>query len=162
MLSKFWLWYEKHLVLNIAIAAVLFTLQLVHLYWLTTDVVSTKLTGDSHFQLTGIWQVLILLVDYIEIPAIITTSLLYINDFRKGKKARSLFYLFLLNSQWIHIFWITDEYIVEKFLNFPGIGIPVILAWVAIFIDYLELPIIIDTLRRFFGKEGFKVLLAKD
>ncbi len=162
MFSKFWQWYEAHLTLNIAVSAVLFTLQLVHLYWLTTNVVWHKLTGVSHFEPTGLWQILILLVDYTEIPAIVATSLLYINDFRKGKKGKSLFYLVLLNSQWIHLFWITDEYVVEKFFNVSGIGIPVILAWIAIMIDYLELPVIFDTIKRLFGKEGINALLEKD
>jgi hypothetical protein len=155
MLSTFWSWYEKHLAVNIAIAAGLFILQLVHLYWLTTSVVWHKLTGISHFEPTGIFGILILLVDYTEIPALIATSLLYINDY-------SLIYLVLLNSQWIHLFWITDEYIIEKFFNIPGIGIPILLAWIAILIDYLELPVIYDTIKRLFGKEGLRALLDRD
>lgn len=47
MFKKFWKWYERHTTLNVGIASLLFTLQLVHLYWLTTDVVIVKLTEKS-------------------------------------------------------------------------------------------------------------------
>ena len=114
---KFWTWYERYYLLNVGIAAVLFALQLVHLYWLSADVVSSRLTGHSHFELTGIWHTLVLLIDYTEIPAILSTSLVYINEFRQGRKLRGLLYLFFINSQFLHIYWITDEFVVEQFTS---------------------------------------------
>ena len=143
----FWSWYEQHLTLATAAAAAMFVLQLAHLYWLTTDVVIFRLTGRSFFDVSGVWQLLIVVVDYTEIPALVTTSFVYINDIRKGEVRRGLLYLALLNSQWIHLLWITDEFVVEQLFG-VGLSVPVLLAWVAILIDYLELPVIVDTLRR--------------
>jgi hypothetical protein len=153
--EKFWKWYEKHTVLNTGIASLLFTLQLVHLYWLTTDVVIVKLAEKSLFNhglRTGLFSIFILIVDYVEIPAIITTSILYLNELRKKFNVRSLWFLFFINSQWLHMFWITDEFVLEHFFEHKGGTIlPVWLAWVAILIDYLELPVIFDTIKKFFA-----------
>ena len=53
-----------------------------------------------------------------------------------------------LNSQWLHIFWITDEYVAAELGGSSNAALPGWLAWVAILIDYLELPVIFDTLKR--------------
>ena len=54
-----------------------------------------------------------------------------------------------LNSQWLHIFWITDEYVSAELAGAGAASaLPGWLAWVAILIDYLELPVIYDTLKR--------------
>lgn len=150
MLQAFWQWYQRHYLLNITIASCLFVLQLVHLYWLTVDVVLARL-----FAVSGLWpevgwlQVVILLIDYTEIPALITTSLVYIAEFRQGRSKRALVYLLMLNSQWLHLFWITDEFVVDQFSGRDtGTVLPFWLAWVAILIDYLELPVIIDLFRK--------------
>lgn len=165
MYKKFWAWFEKHKTLTTGVAAFLFTLQLVHLYWLTTDVVLLKLTGQSFFKPSVLLQSLIYIVDYLEIPAIFTTSLLYLNELRKKFNFKSLWFLIFINSQWLHIFWITDEFVIEHFFNHqPGIIIPLWFAWVAILIDYLELPVIVDTLKKFFvslKKEGLTSALEE-
>jgi hypothetical protein len=150
--NSFWRWYNKHLTLNIGIAAFLFLLQLVHLYWLTTDVVFLRLFGASFFNPPPFWETVILLVDYTEIPALITTSLVYINSLqKKGSNFKDILYLIFLNSQFLHIFWITDEFVVEKFTGVgAGTILPFWLAWVAILIDYLELPVIYETFQKFF------------
>jgi hypothetical protein len=146
ILDAFWRWYERHYLLNITIASILFFLQLLHLYWLTVDVVLLRLTN-----ITGLWPqwdwlaIAIVLVDYAEIPALITTSVVYINEIRQGRLWKPLLFLILLNSQWLHIFWITDEFVLDVFFDHgQGTVLPGWLAWVAIAIDYLELPIIID------------------
>jgi hypothetical protein len=151
VLHDFWAWYERNYALNVGITAVLFALQLVHLSWLSLDVVADRLTDEGYFPVHGFARFLILVVDYTEIPALISTSVLYLNDLRKGRVGRSLFFLALLNSQWIHLFWITDEFVVGEFQNGSSAGsnIPGWLAWIAIGIDYLELPVIFDTVRRF-------------
>lgn len=144
---KFWGWYERHWLLNVSLAAGLFILQLVHLYWLSAEVVMARLTGAEGWwpDLLGL-NIFILLVDYTEIPAIISTSLIYINEMRQGKRRAWLFFL-LLNSQWLHIFWITDEFVVEEITGSGGgTVLPIWLAWVAIGIDYLEVPVMIDLL----------------
>ena len=157
MIEKFWNWYEKHLALNTVIAAGLFTLQLVHLYWLTTHVVFHKALSISLWDPSNTLQLLVILIDYTEIPALVTTSLVYINEQRKKPNFKNILYLIFLNIQFLHIFWITDEFVVE---NFTGAGggtiLPFWLAWVAILIDYLELPVIYDTLRK-----TFSILLGK-
>ncbi len=153
LLRDFWAWYERNYALNLGITAALFALQIVHLSWLSLDVVAERITGQGYFPLTGLARYLVLIVDYTEIPALISTSILYLYDLRKGRVARSLLFLVLLNSQWLHLFWITDEFVVAEFQGGAneGSSLPAWLAWVAIGIDYLEIPVIVDTLRRFAG-----------
>jgi len=149
MLEKFWGWYERTYTLNISIAFGLFTLQLVHLVWLFGEVVWASLVGEPLFVLEGIYKWLIIFVDYTEIPALLSVSLVYINELRKGWNTKEFLYLLFLNSQWLHLFWITDEF-VETTFNEPGTILPVALAWLAILIDYLEVPVMIDTAMKFF------------
>jgi hypothetical protein len=162
-MKTFWDWYEKHKTLNLGIAALLFTLQLVHLYWLTTHVVFSKAFGISYFNPSEAFESILVLVDYTEIPALISVSLVYINKLRQKYDFKSALYLIFLNSQWLHIFWITDEFVIKHFLGHTGPEVlPVWLAWLAIFIDYLELPVIYDTLKEFtktLKKEGVEVAL---
>ena len=148
--NKFWNWYERNLKLNIGIAAGLFVWQIFHLIWLFGDVIFLKLFGVELFALEGFWEYFIILVDYTEVPAIISISLLYINDLRKGFNKKSIWFLILLNSQWLHLFWITDEFIVSQFQTVSsGTLLPVWLAWIAIGIDYLEFPVMYDTIKRY-------------
>jgi hypothetical protein len=144
LLAKYWNWYESHLLLNVSIAVFLFSLQLVHLYWLAASVVATRLIGQSFFDLTGIWEIIIILVDYTEIPAIISTSLIYLHQLSKKWTIKDILFLVFLNSQWLHLFWITDEFVIEQFSGTAPILLPVWLAWTAILIDFLELPVIFD------------------
>ena len=146
---RFWAWYERHYLLNVAIASTLFMLQLVHLFWLSADPISLRLTDESFFSPHGFLKYLILLIDYTEIPALIAVSLVYVNELRHGFTWKALLFLLFLNSQWLHIFWITDEYVSSELSGDPaGSSLPGWLAWVAILIDYLELPVIYDTLKR--------------
>lgn len=167
--QKFWAWYERNYTFNIALASLLFLLQLIHLYWLTTNVVAFKLTSQSFFQPSKFWELVLILVDYVEIPALITTSLVYLNELRKKINWKAVWFLLFLNSQWLHIFWITDEFAVKTFVSYStqvyflqplfshrffsiiaaSSLMPLWLAWLAIFIDYLELPVIFDTLKKF-------------
>ena len=150
LVEAFFAWYERHYTLNISIAAGLFLLQLVHLFWLTADVVARRVVGTSFLPLSGLLQYLILVVDYTEIPALYSVSLVYINELRKGFGWKPVVYLLFLNSQWLHIFWITDEFVISEFTGAGGSSsLPTWLAWVAILIDYLELPVIADTVRKF-------------
>ncbi len=150
MLKAFWAWYERTYLLNISIALGLFLLQIIHLVWLTGDVVVARLFGEQLFHVHGGMEYLIILVDYTEIPALISVSLLYINELRKKFQISSVLFLLMLNSQWLHLFWITDEFVVSAFSG-AGTVLPLWLAWVAILIDYLELPVMFDTIRKFFG-----------
>jgi hypothetical protein len=66
-------------------------------------------------------------------------------------------YLFLINTQWLHIFWITDEFVVDLLAIHETNIKAHVLVWLAIFIDYLEIPVIIDTIKkvRIEGKKAF-------
>jgi len=169
--QKFWAWYERNYILNVSIAAGLFLLQLVHLFWLGGDVIVGRLTGVPWFDLQGVWQLIITLVDYTEIPAIFSITLVYINEWRQGRRWHAILMLLLLHSQWLHIFWITDELVVDTFTgeHMHTTVLPAWLAWVAIFIDYLEVPVVIDTLlklsramREKKGLQGIKEALDED
>ena len=147
--TAFWNWYERHYVLNVSIAVGLFLLQLLHLYWLSGHVVALRLTDMSYFSPSGALKFAILLIDYAEIPALVGISLVYVNALRGGFSWGPVLMLAFLNSQWLHIFWITDEFVVTEFSGEPAqSSLPPWLAWCAILIDYLELPVIFDTLRR--------------
>jgi hypothetical protein len=147
--KRFWDWYERHYALNVTIASALFTLQIVHLVWLTFDPLWTKLFGEALISVDKPWSWPILLVDYTEIPALVSVSLVYLNDLRKGFEWKAFLYLLFLNSQWLHIFWITDEFVVTTNETAgTQTTLPTWLAYVAIGIDYLELPVIYDTFRK--------------
>ena len=151
MLSKFWKLYNQHLTLNLTIASGLFTLQLVHLYWLTVHVIFHRAFGFSLWDPSQTLETILLLVDYTEIPALITTSLVYINELRKRYRLKNVLYLIFLNSQFLHIFWITDEFVEARLTGAPEITVlPIWLAIVAIAIDYLELPVIFETIKKLF------------
>lgn len=150
-MRRFFQWYERHYVANLTITTLLFALQLVHLYWLTTHVVALRLTGESIFTPTPFWQYVIILVDYTEIPALVSTSILYLYQLSQRFSVRYVWFLFSLNIQWLHLFWITDEFVVSQLLGAPvhqTVFLPAWLAWIALFIDYLELPVIVDTFLR--------------
>lgn len=148
MLNRFWTWYEKKYPVIAPLTALLFLLQLVHLYWMTTNIVFFRVSGYSFWDPSAFWNTVIALVDYTEIPAIISSSVLYIYQYQKGIKGHSILFLFLINSQWVHLFWITDEVIYAQFTGAAAIIIPVWLSWGAIMIDYLELPVIYDTIKK--------------
>ena len=146
--AAFWGWYERHYALNLGVATGLFLLQVVHLYWLTADVVALRLVGQSFFDPEGPLRWAILLIDYTEIPALVGVSLVYLNELRAAFSWRSIMFLVFLNSQWLHILWITDEFVVASLSGEAAVAIPAWLAWVAIGIDYLELPVMVDTVRK--------------
>ncbi|MBI3290793.1 hypothetical protein HYZ76_00760 [Candidatus Falkowbacteria bacterium] len=150
LLSYFLAKYEKRYRLYTGITAGLFLLQVVHLYWLTTYVVFGRLWGIVLFDPNVFWQFIIILIDYAEIPAIISTSILYLHSLGKKWSKKDFFLLALLNSQWLHIFWISDEFVVDMLLGqVSATVLPFWLAWVAIVIDYLELPVMYDTTKKF-------------
>jgi len=147
MVKKFWSWYKENLLLNQAIVAVLFGWQILHLFWLTTHVVAEKFLGYPFFNPSESYQFLLIIADYFEIPALISGTLLYFYALKEGSVKKNLTFILLINSQWLHLFWITDEFVIDSFGHRESTILPFWLAWVAIFIDYLELPVIYDTMR---------------
>ena len=144
---NFWYKYQN---INLKITFFLISLQLIHLYWLTTDVVLFKIFDRSYFPYFGDYIIIFIIVDYIEIPAIISGITYYLISFKNNDKIsnvsnyKNILFLFLLSIQVIHIFWITDEVVYETLAKSSLVDIPEYLAWIAILIDYLELPIIVD------------------
>jgi hypothetical protein len=145
-LVGFWRRYEN---LSLKIALVLISLQLVHLYWLTADIVVKRITGESAFDLTlnGPLLFFFIIIDYIEVPALVAGMTYYalsIYNQQKGSVKNTLF-LGMLAVQVFHIFWITDEVVYQSFFgSSSAVEIPYYAAWIAILIDYLELPVIGD------------------
>ena len=158
-LRKVLSFWEKYQSLNLKIAFFLMSLQVLHLYWLTADVVLKMIAGDSYFGLPSTLLPLFVLVDYIEIPALISGITFYSFSLMRNTKtnrdhAVNTIFLSLLATQIIHIFWITDEVVYESFFGGDLLTFPIYLAWVAILIDYLEIPVMIDLFRRLFTKKN--------
>jgi hypothetical protein len=151
---RFWAWYQRHYVATLVVTTGAFFLQIFHLYWLFADVILERLTGQSAFAFPAAGMVVYVLADYVEIPALVSASLLYVYDLRRGWRWRSVFMLVLLNTQWVHMLWITDDVVVRTFAHTSLFSWGSFLAWIAILIDYLELPVIIDTLRRVYAERG--------
>lgn len=137
----------------IRLATILFLLQIIHLIWLTSDVVIFRLFGIGFFP-RGL-DFLLSIVDYTEIPALISVSVIYIHDLIRGENTKRAWRnLILLNSQWLHLFWITDEVVIVALTGAVAVNIPRTLAWLAIAIDYFELPVMWDTAKRAFAKRS--------
>jgi hypothetical protein len=150
--------YLKYQNLNLKISFFLISLQLLHLYWLTTDVVLYRITGIDYFVEGSNFVLLFIIIDYIEIPALVSGIIYYFfnlvyNKKEKEKRSKNIIFLFLLAIQSIHIFWITDDIVYSTFIGGDIIDFPEYLAWIAILIDYLELPVIFDLLKRLVKKE---------
>jgi hypothetical protein len=146
-LVGFWHRYEN---VNLKVAFVLISLQLVHLYWLTADVVIQRITGESVLIVPEGSPLFIffIIIDYIEIPALVAGLTYYALSIYKHEKGstKNALLLAMLAIQVFHIFWITDEVVYGTFFgsSSSAVEIPYYAAWVAILIDYLELPVIAD------------------
>lgn len=151
---NFWERYEN---LNLKITFILISLQVLHLYWLTADVVLQRISGESYLGLPRALLPLFIIVDYVEIPALVSGITFYsfsILTRREGQPWKDFVFLLLLAIQIVHIFWITDEIVYESFFNNDLIKFPIYLAWIAILIDYLEIPVMIDLFYKTFkGKK---------
>jgi hypothetical protein len=148
LLAAFSRWYERHYLVNISIALFLFLLQIVHLIWLAVDVIAAKIMGAPLVSFGPTLSAVLTFVDYTEIPTLIATSLVYIYALKKSFRWKELLLLLALNTQWLHLFWITDEFVLDSLAE-DGTILPPALAFVAIVIDYLEVPVIIDTIGKF-------------
>jgi hypothetical protein len=139
----FWTKYES---LNLKITFILISLQILHLYWLTTDVVLQRIAGESYLGLPRILLPLFIVIDYVEIPALVSGITFYLfSIFKRGSHSRkNVVFLLLLAIQVVHIFWITDEVVYESLLDNDLVIFPVYAAWTAILIDYLEIPVMVD------------------
>ena len=132
----------KFLLLWISIVGL--AMQIFHLQWLTTDVIMPKLYNISIDTSFSYGTVFYLFADIVEIPAIITRSYLYVISLNKKYSSKNLLLLLILNSQWLHIFWITNTFLVNNITE-SVTEWNYFLSWVAIVIDFLEIPVLIDS-----------------
>jgi hypothetical protein len=147
--NTFWQWYQRHYLATLVVTTLVFLLQLFHLYWLFTSVVLQRMFGHDFFVFPERFMFVYVLADYLEIPALVSATMLYVFEARRRPTFKSILYIVLLNTQWIHMFWITDQVVVDTFAGHSLFGAwNGLLAWVAILIDYLEVPVIVDTLRK--------------
>jgi len=155
LVQKFIKFYYRYENLNLKITFVLISLQILHLYWLTTDVVLQKIFGQSFFLVPKSLLPIFVVIDYIEIPALISGIIFYTYSIRSGKSTAKKSYLFLglLGVQVIHIFWITDEVVYNSLFKSSLVELPYLVSWIAILIDYLELPIMADLFYRVVRKK---------
>ena len=158
LLGKFIDFYHRYENLNLKITFFLISLQILHLYWLTTDVVLQKIFGQSFFLFPKTLLPIFVVIDYIEIPALLSALIFYSYEIRKNRATakRSYLFLALLGVQVIHIFWITDEVVYSSLFESNFVEIPYVVSWIAILIDYLELPVMADLLYRIIHKKKSK------
>ena len=139
MLEPIIKFYTKWENLGLKVTFVLVSLQVVHLFWLTTFVVF----NDPSLTLY-IPPVLFVVIDYIEIPALVSGIVYYSLSFASGRSKKDILFISLLLVQGVHILWITDAFIYMSF-KFNQMTW---LAWIAVFIDYLELAVVWDLWKR--------------
>ena len=146
IVEKFIGLYHRYENLNLKITFILISLQLLHLYWLTTDIVLQKIFGKSLFLFPKDLLAIFVIIDYIEIPALVSGIIFYAHNihYREENIKRSYIFLAMLSVQVIHIFWLTDNVVYSSSFKSSFVEIPFILSWAAILIDYLEIPIIVD------------------
>lgn len=146
LVQKFIDFYHRYENLNLKITFFLISLQILHLYWLTTDVVLQKIFGQSFFIVPKNLLPVFVVIDYIEIPVLGSGIIFYAYSVRHNKAAANKSYLFLgmLAVQVIHIFWITDDVVYSSFFKTSLVQLPYVLSWITILIDYLELPVMAD------------------
>lgn len=158
MVSLWWRaltdWLDRHYLAALVVTTVAFILQIFHLYWLFAAVIMEKLTGQSWFSFPKDLNFIYVVADYLEVPALISTSILYLNNFRRDRKFKAIFYVVLLNTQWLHLFWITDNFVVQSFTDNGMFSWNAWVAWVAILIDYLEVPVIIEMLKQIYDERA--------
>ena len=155
LVGKFINFYNRYENLNLKITFFLISLQILHLYWLTTAVVLLKTFGESFFLAPKSLLPVFIVIDYIEIPALISGLIFYAYSIRTNKSTAKKSYLFLglLGVQVIHIFWITDEVVYVSLFYTNFVEIPYVLSWIAILIDYLELPVMVDLFYKIIKKK---------
>src|SRR5215204_3922691 len=82
-IMNFWTKYEN---LNLKITFILISLQLLHLYWLTADVVLHRIYGESFLLFPKVLLPVFVVIDYIEIPALVSGITFYSLSVYKHQK----------------------------------------------------------------------------
>jgi len=139
------------------VTLILFLTQIVHLSWLGIFILPVVIGLEIIPFDNPILTLLFGAVDYIEIPALVTGIVFYLSVAWKKDKDfnRNMLMLILVVSQIFHILWITDEIIVETlYANNDVITFPIYMSLIAIGVDYLEIPVIIDLIKRLRNNEN--------
>jgi hypothetical protein len=99
---------------------------------------------------SGPLLVFFIVIDYIEVPALVAGLTYYgLSIYKREKATKNALLFAMLVVQVFHIFWITDEVVYDTFFGTSSaVEIPYYAAWIAILIDYLELPVIADLFYR--------------
>jgi hypothetical protein len=136
------MFFEKLKTFLIKISFILMALQIIHLFWLTCNVTLPLFNFNDLKFSEG--SFLFVSIDYLEIPSLIITCTSYLFIiFRESHKPKNILYFGMLVLQFLHIFWITDEFIVN-YLD----DLPIYLLVFVVFIDYSELFILLDLGKR--------------
>ena len=157
--GRFWAWYRRHYLATLVVTTALFLLQGLHLYWLFTDVVLQRLTGRSYFVFPRAGLLLYVLIDYAEIPTHLSMTVLYVYELRQRVTFRVVLFFLFLQIHWLHILWITDDVVSRTVSTHTVLTWATAVAWIAILIDYLEVPIMGDQLRKVYQER--RVLLRR-
>lgn len=132
--------YESYNKLLLRFTTILISSQIVHLVWLT------YVATIPYFLFQEIWYLpenfIFAAIDYLEIPALVLTSLFYFVNLSK----KNILLLGAIFIQFLHIVWITDTFILE---NAYDIGFAI---YIVILIDYTEIPVIIDFIKKSLNK----------
>jgi len=155
VLKKILRFCEKYEEAGAKVAFFLIALQIVHLAWLTTDIVLVKLDPTRTQMFPIALEPLQAVVDYLEIPGLFAGVSIYVMSImRKDRNSvRNMLFTAMLIIQFVHLFWITDEVVYQVLLKSDLVEIPDSVAWVAIMIDYLEIPVMFDMFGRAFKKK---------
>src|SRR5438093_13508254 len=124
--QKFINFYHRYENLNLKITFFLISLQILHLYWLTTDVVLQKIFGHSFFLMPKSLLPIFVVIDYIEIPALISAIIFYSYSIRTKESDAKMNYLFMgmLGVQFFHLFWITHQVVYTSLFIFSLLVFP--------------------------------------
>ena len=95
LIQKFVNFYHRYENLNLKITFFLISFQILDLYWLTTDVVLQKIFGHSFFMVPKNLLPIFVVIDYIEIPALISGLVFHSYNIRREKSTANKSYLFL-------------------------------------------------------------------
>ena len=129
------------------ISFILISLQIIHLAWLTCNV--TLPLFNYHYLMFNDGSILFVLIDYIEIPSLIIASSSYIFLILNGeKRIKNSIFTSLLLLQFIHILYLTDQFIVDYLHE-----LPLIVVFFVVLIDYSELSIVWDLGKRIFVRK---------
>lgn len=119
--------------------------QSIHLFWLATNYLLPTIFGTTPWTIFNerSVEVILAIVDYLEIPLLIFNVIYWGGLLFKRKLSKTYMISFVVVMlQFIHIFWLTDEVIMESGSAWG------VLAVFSIAIDYLEIQTMYVSIKR--------------